>query len=224
MNLMILRRIAPLTRRIDVALSNYLFDRFFGIDTRKALDRRFLDVEEGARIHAWSYVPCGYFRFRRVLTMLPVAPEKLTFVDIGSGRGRVLFSAALHGFRRVIGVEFSPELHASALRNLAEFTRHRSHAGNLVELQNVDATQYVLPTEPSLLFLFNPFQEPIMREFLTSIKKQVRTRINPLYLAYVHPTAKAILDESDMFDQIAEAPWITDAILYELRHDHLPPP
>ncbi len=210
------RKVLAVAERLESVITAYLFDRWVGVETGKILDRFDLDVEKSARAHAWSYELCSYPRFRRVMKMLPIAPEQLTFVDIGSGKGRQLIAASLYGFPRVIGVEFSPTLHASAQRNVATFTIHK-HLKTIIILENVDATEYVLPTDACLLFMFNPFQEPIVRKFLVSIKDQISGRTQPLYVAYVHPTVRMAFDESNLFEPLATMPWPTDAVIYRLR-------
>ena len=44
-----------------------------------------------------------------------------TLVDFGSVEGRVLLIASEVPFRRVIGVEFSPDLHSVAAANIAKY-------------------------------------------------------------------------------------------------------
>ena len=210
------RRILAVAERVESTVTGWLFDRWLGVETRKVLDRFDLDGEVSMLAYAWSYEPCSYPRFRRVMAMVPERPERLTFVDIGSGKGRQLMAASLHGFPRAVGVEFSPTLHECADENMADFML-RKRAKTIINLENVDATRYTLPGEACLLFLFNPFQEPVVRKFLDSIKAQVDGRTEPLYVAYVHPTVREAFEESGMFDLIATKPWPTDAVIYRLR-------
>ena len=63
------------------------------------------------------YVPARVRNGRAALRDAPVRDVSgYTFVDLGSGKGRMLFVAAERPFRRVIGVEFSRSLHAEAER------------------------------------------------------------------------------------------------------------
>lgn len=202
--------------RIEYVITGYLFDLFWGVETRKPLDRFDLDVDESKRVHSWSYEACSYPRFRRVMKMLLIEPEQFTFIDIGSGKGRQLIAAALYGFPKVIGVEYSPCLHKAAQRNVATFIQ-RQGSKSSISLENVDATQYNIPSEACLLFMANPFKEPIVRKFLTSLKTQIGGRKQSLYVAYVHPTVRIAFDESNMFKLIATLPWPTDAVIYQLN-------
>ena len=42
-----------------------------------------------------------------------------TFIDLGCGKGRVLLMASDYPFKKIIGVEFMPELHRAAQKNIA---------------------------------------------------------------------------------------------------------
>jgi SAM-dependent methyltransferase len=87
-----------------------------------------------------------------------VKPEEFNFVDVGSGRGRVALLAAEQPFRKVIGVELDPKLHAISLRNL----EIRQRAGALaapVELVCDDAVRFAprLPAGDLVCFFYHPF-------------------------------------------------------------------
>lgn len=78
------------------------------------------------------------------------------FVDLGSGKGKSLILAADYPFKKIIGVEFPPELHQTAVRNIALFSREKC-IQEQIQLLCMDAEQYELPTENIVLFLYNPF-------------------------------------------------------------------
>ena len=209
-------RLIWISFRIESYLSDYWFDCFWGVETRRKLDRYDLDVEDkDLKVHAWSYEPCSYPRFKRVMKLLTVAPANLTFVDLGSGKGKQLMAAILNGFPKAIGVEFSPALHKAAQRNMEIFTRRVNSSTNAI-LENKDATQFIIPEEACLLCLFNPFQEPVVRKFVASMTAQTASRTESVYILYVHPTARIVFDESPMFEMIGTMPWPTDAVLYRV--------
>jgi hypothetical protein len=61
-------------------------------------------------------------------TVAQAGLQDFTFIDLGSGKGRVLLMAAAYGFKRIIGVEFMPELHRVAEENIRKYTEHRTEA------------------------------------------------------------------------------------------------
>jgi predicted RNA methylase len=83
------------------------------------------------------------------------------FIDIGSGKGKACFYAAVNcGFNKIIGVEFSGPLVEVADANKKRFGNHD------ISFHNIDATLYCLPPGVNLVFLFNPFGEVILQRFL----------------------------------------------------------
>ncbi len=48
--------------------------------------------------------------------------QDFTFIDLGSGKGRVLLMASEYPFQKIIGVEFMPELHRAAQKNIAGYS------------------------------------------------------------------------------------------------------
>ncbi len=104
---------------------------------------------------------------RNVRTLLREARRLLpgldAFVDIGSGKGKACFYAALQpGMRHVVGVEFSEPLLAVARRNQQRL------AGLPITFVHADATAWLLPERTQLVFLFNPFDALILDRFLAN--------------------------------------------------------
>ena len=58
-------------------------------------------------------------RIRDLLGAVPVIAGETVLVDLGSGKGRVLLVAQEVAFKRIVGVEWSSELHAIAEKNVA---------------------------------------------------------------------------------------------------------
>ncbi|WP_301089671.1 class I SAM-dependent methyltransferase [Sphingomonas sp.] len=83
------------------------------------------------------------------VTTAGIDPARYSFVDYGSGKGRVVMIAAARGFQRAIGVEFAPELHDIALANGRRFT---SAGGSSTRCEFIlgDAGSYDPPAGPDL--------------------------------------------------------------------------
>jgi SAM-dependent methyltransferase len=87
---------------------------------------------------------------------VPVGPEDV-IVDVGCGKGRSInwFLDRYPG-NRIVGIELDPDICADTARRL------RRH-GN-VTIVCGDATA-MLPADGTVFYLFNPFDEPVMRRF-----------------------------------------------------------
>ncbi|MEZ4320501.1 MAG: class I SAM-dependent methyltransferase [Myxococcota bacterium] len=118
-----------------------------------------------------------------VLDAIP-DPERCTFVDLGSGKGRVVLLAAGRPFRRVVGVEHRRALHRRAQRNEAAYT------GPIVcrpEWVCADARAVELPDGPLVVFLYNPFGIEVLDAVLARIARP------DVRIAAVHPPDSAYM-------------------------------
>ncbi len=186
-NIAICKHLCPF---VQGALSNIQrsldsrFDRSHGTDTSgvvplNALDIKSKNIEEGI----W-YEPMSVKVFRQLMKALARDPQRYDFVDFGSGKGRVLLLASDYGFRRITGVEFAPELHEIAMRNVAVLERNAGGPGN-VEALCMDATEYAIPNVPVVLFFYSPFTGSVMEQVignvLTSFAMQPREMVLLFY-------------------------------------------
>lgn len=119
------------------------------------------------------------------LDALDVPPQEYTFVDLGSGKGRVLLLASQRPFAEVVGVELRGVLHRRAGQNLAQFA---PHAIAPVRLVHGDASKVPLPEGPLVLYLFNPFPAEVLLGILARVEDSAR-------LVYVHPVAAEVVEQ-----------------------------
>lgn len=185
----------------SVAFQERLFDRKYGVDTSGTIEIKDLSVANGNRAFAQSYVGSDSELFAEMLGRLRIRFEEFTFVDLGSGKGRVLLQASRYPFRRIIGVEFSPELHAIGQRNIEAF---RPVAAECREISSVcaDAARYEFPDGNLLIYLFNPFQAPVMRRVLQNLHACLRNTAREAWLLYLRPTAGEVFGEFPFLEKI----------------------
>jgi SAM-dependent methyltransferase len=167
------------------------FDREHGVDT----DGQFegwtylsdLAIPSSNWIDGNDYAAIEPIRFEHVLASCDIGLENYTFIDFGSGKGRALLLASEYPFKRILGLEFSPELHRTAEENLR---RYRSTTQKCRDIQslNVDFADYALPPEPSLLFFFHPGNTRVLSQVMAEIGRSLLSHPRSLYIAYVAPT------------------------------------
>ena len=139
-----------------------------------------------------------------------VPPEPIgryTFVDVGAGKGRAMLVTSELPFRRVIGIELNPAMAAIAQRNLDIWlTNHLTDptAAPLapIDLVQQDALDFELPHTPTLLFLFHPFEAPVLRALLRRIETQFAKRPGELDLLYVNAECAVVLNRNPAFKQL----------------------
>jgi SAM-dependent methyltransferase len=111
------------------------------------------ELEHFDRNNVW-YEPSGWRDLSRALPRRTVQRSDV-FVDLGCGKGRVVYMAARHyDFTRVIGVEISPTLADEARENL------RRAAPRLrcpVEIVTSDARDWAVPDDVTVAYFYYAF-------------------------------------------------------------------
>jgi hypothetical protein len=125
-----------------------------------------------------------------------------TFVDLGSGKGRTLLMASDYPFRRIVGVELLPTLHHAAQENLGKY---RSESQKCFALESIcaDASEFSFPTDPILLFLFNPFPESGLRRVIANLENSLREHPRKIYVIYHNPLLEHVLRENSVLKRIS---------------------
>lgn len=119
-------------------------------------------------------------------------PREITFLDLGSGKGRTLLMASDYPFQKILGIELLPSLNAIAQENLQ---RYRSESQKCFVLETIcmDATRFPLPPAPMVIYLFNPFPESGLREFLTNLENSLYEHPRAVYVLYHNPLLEHVL-------------------------------
>lgn len=178
---------------LNVVLENWWFDFYHHVDTST-------QFEEQENL-GWSqdkvnfhYLPIRPKCARRVLRNLPLrAREEYTFIDFGSGKGRMLLLAALHGFRHVCGIELRQELHDRASEN---FLQCRHMGGCAMESFLMDAADFEFPNEKLVLFFFNPFSSEVMEKVLANLGRSLDSFFREVWVVLQDPTCAHLADRA----------------------------
>lgn len=99
----------------------------------------------------------------------------------------MLLLALQAGFRRVMGVELSAQLAEGARRNV-EKGRLRIESGARCDVYCADAESIRLPDEDCVLYLFNPFDDWLLRKVLDNALAMQQGRGRRLVIAYLDAT------------------------------------
>jgi SAM-dependent methyltransferase len=151
------------------------------------------------------YQPTEPALFKEMIdTLLDSATLSLAdffFLDLGSGKGRTLLMASDYPFRRIVGVELLAALHQIALENIATY-RSESQKCFTLECICADATNFPLPAEPTVLYLFNPFPESGLKRLVSNLEQSLRQNPRPVYVLYHNPLLEHVLRDSAALHKI----------------------
>ena len=177
------------------------FDRAFRVKTQRRVDLTELEIQDFDICHGVHYQATSAALVRRILSRLNLDHSRFVFVDLGSGKGRVLLMAAQLPFKRVIGVEIAEELIQCARRNIDSFL------GELrapIELVHGNAADYSFPPEPTVLFMFNPFDETVMSRVIENLLAAADDSRKEVLVVYHSIRCRELFDQSKRFRILEE--------------------
>jgi len=192
------------------------FDRRYGVETSGSVEKTAAGVtDEAALVDAIKYVPISEQVMRDVLAHVTraVDPPRVSFVDLGCGKGRALVMATWHPFQSILGVELSPRHAELAQRNLtAHLARPR---GDKVHCSNVTVTcanalHCDLPATDLLIFMYRPFKGQVFQGVLDRLHELAARTGRRIVIAYVCPVERLMLDRHPAYHKLLDSQVIVD--------------
>ena len=165
------------------AISERRFDFKFHVDTSTIVRLEQYDIDEEKKKTAVRYQPTPIKPLRSILQALDIDHSRYTFVDIGSGKGRVLLLASEYPYKKIIGVEISNRLHRIAQKNFETWTNSQQKCQDL-ECICVDAREYQFPEDPLVLFFFTPFTGDVLGRVIDNLNKSLSENPRPVEVIY----------------------------------------
>lgn len=185
----------------QVALSRpavHPFDTQYGVDTSGLIWGERLAAAHPNRYWATGYYGISPSVFWQAMDRVNVQWGRFTFIDVGSGKGRALMLAQRYPFRRIIGLEISPDLVRISSNNVQRFQAAWGLPAT-VEIVPCDAADFALPLGPCVLFLYHPFARPVMTKFVQHLRASLREHPREMYLIYANPELHDIVVNSGSF-------------------------
>ena len=165
----------------------HIFDILHKTDTHKRLLVEDYSADVGDLEHVFNH-SCGWTStidksLRYVTNFLGDESLKFSFVDVGSGKGKVLLVCAgrnhVKEFRDIAGVEINSDLVHIARSNFQKMALApcRMFTGSAQTLNLGDLNENLV------LYLYNPFDEVLLADFLVNqtFKRCVIVYNNPVY-------------------------------------------
>jgi len=136
--------------------------------------------------HGVFYDPTHPKLLFEVLSALDIPYERYAFVDLGSGKGRVLLVASEFPFLEVRGVEFARELHDTACENIRRYRSGSQKTQNVRSIHG-DAIAFEFPVSSFVLFLNNPFGPGVLMPILRRLRETLATQPRDVIIVYAAP-------------------------------------
>ena len=165
-------------------LNNRIFDWYYGTDTyRESLLREEGVSDPQAERGNSVYRPFWKTEFIKCIRSLGEDLAGYSFIDAGSGKGKILLLASRFPFSEIIGIEYAKGLHKIALDNIKKFKTRAGPRLNITSV-NADATEWDMPDKPAIYFVYNSFDPDTTKKFFTRLDNHVALTNTPTFLIY----------------------------------------
>ena len=144
---------------------DYLFEKKYSLELSGIVENKNLVAHNKESVaHATAYQAVWSRNLRELLNEVQkTGYEFENFIDIGSGKGKACFYAYTKRiFNNIIGIEFSEPLVEIANRNKVKIKSQS------ISFINADATEFKLPNQNNLIFMFNPFDSVVLENFISN--------------------------------------------------------
>jgi SAM-dependent methyltransferase len=194
------------------------FDKKYNVETAKIIKTSEIETRSKNWKFAVRYEPTdSAYSFKEILSSFHIDYSDYTFIDLGSGKGRAVLLASMLPFKRIIGVEFSETLIDTARKNISQFPGDQQLCKN-IELLLMDASEYPFPGpgEKFVLFMNNPFHEPILEKVIENVSKSFYLNPRRIIIIYINPQFSKII-QTLPFLQKHDYPDDLNSDLYDVK-------
>lgn len=173
-------------------------------------------MKRNGSVQFYHYQGAGYWVLLKILPQFFEQTQTFTFFDIGCGKGRAVFVAESCGYKKLVGIDLDEELVLKANENLKIYKRRRD---TNIEFLKSNALDYDYKNEPTVYFLFNPFNEHILKKV---VEKIVSATKSETYFIYMNPKhAKAFNNECFQLVSKIKTKLYVEAMIFRIRKEYL---
>ena len=154
------------------------YEKQFGIETAQ--------FKKSNSTKFYHYQGASYLVLLKFLPEIFKQTQAFTFFDIGCGRGRAVFVAESCGYTNLIGIDLDEQLIISATNNIEKYTQKSNpdNYRNQFTFIVANAIEFNYKNEPTVYFLFNPFNAEVLEKVLEKIYNSTTSET---YFIYMNP-------------------------------------
>lgn len=178
---------------IKYFLENHLFDIINGTDTHRWLPKEYYkenlkNIDHGILyMSSWTSV----LKKSTLIAMQILENENTSYdiIDVGSGKGKALLVWSKLNFPKdsvIYGIEYNKDLAEISKKNIEKVGYKNEIKVLINDITQVETSIF---SETLLIYLYNPFDELIMKEFLINFK------LKKIILIYNNPVHSSLFKE-----------------------------
>lgn len=174
-------------RDAEVVLGQEKFEAITGVDFIAPVGHEELDIDN----ECCQYQVTIKDAFVQMLKHVPDTAGSV-FLDVGCGKGMMLYFATRFGFRKYMGLDISPTLINIARENFRKLNLVFDHELIVEDVRNIDPMRL---NEVNVIYLYNPFSAGILESFLQILKKSQILAPRTVWLVYCNARYPELLPQ-----------------------------
>lgn len=178
--------------RMNTIIKDHFYEKKMNIETELLYSSK---ADLSLYKDSVSYYPTPYDSIQKILDYLKLGKEDV-FVDLGSGKGRVILLAAARNLKKVIGVELDKHTIDVCKKNLEVFRFKNTP----LEIINADVANFI-PSEGSVFFMYHPFGYNTLVKVLNNIKESLTAHPRKIRIVYYLPRLYYLLDYQNWLER-----------------------
>ena len=195
---------------LDFWIGRYLLlkEKQQGVDFSEVVELEELGLDPKLASHS---APSGNKYLRNMLNQLAINDGD-AIIDVGSGKGSAMRIMMEFPFRRVDGVELSPQVAGIAQGNFKKMQIPRGR----YEVFVMDATDFKEFAGYNYFYFYNPFSRNIMEKVIENIVASIAQLPRNVFIIYNNPKYSSVILSTGIFYKTSEYPdeWGNKIFLY----------
>ena len=179
----------------------FLMDRYYGIDTEGIVELPQLGIDKDVGSRQES-TPLNHIS--KIMRTLEMTPNDV-FIDMGSGKGRIMLAAGRYPFKGIIGVDVSDELNKICARNIQKM-KSRLRCKDFVNITS-NVIDYSIPDDATFVFFFNPFKLDVMNAVINRVKESVNLYHRLVTIIWYNPKYEIEFERIHNLKKTREINW-----------------
>lgn len=131
---------------------------------------------------------------RRIFSQ--IGDKSRPFLDLGCGKGYLLYELTKLGFTNVSGIEYTTEIADIAKKNMEVLG-----LSDVVTIINMDARDFTAFDDFEIIYMFHPFKKPVMEIVVRHIEESLERNPRPFTAVYFHPVEHMLFSSSPYFER-----------------------
>jgi precorrin-6B methylase 2 len=180
---------------------NLLLDNYYRIDTEIRIELSSLGIDDNI---GHRHESTSIRHITKIMKTLNIS-EGDVFLDVGSGKGRVLLVAGRYPFKKIIGVDVSSEINKICQENVRRM-KSKLKCNNIQTITS-NAANFKIPKDITHVYFFNRFGLNVMKSVIDSIYNSITNYPRKIVLIYYNPKFEKEIESIFSIERLKEIKW-----------------